>query len=132
MAGKFNQAHAAALWNLIGVTVSGTRIVPKEHKGNVTFIGYADIQVWLYGQEETIPFLILCGNSIKLINGEIHFDPKSERGKGSRNKDFFPHWLPAEAASRKVITKKLEEDATIQEMVALAQAKLAESVIATQ
>ena len=127
MAKEFNQAHAAALWNLVGVTIDNVRVAPRQHKGNVTFIGYADIQVWLFTPEGTIPFLTLCGNSIKLINEGLHFDPKSERGKGNRSGDFFPIWLPSGGASRALLTKKLAENAGIQEMVAQATAMLAET-----
>ena len=127
MAKPIDQDHAALLWSLFGVTVDKIRVAPRQHKGNVMFIGYADIHVWLFQGQTPIPLMTLCGNSIKLIGDQIHFDPKSERGKGERSKDFFPHWYPKSSAARAVITRKLSEDPQIQEMVRLAVAKLAEA-----
>lgn len=127
MAKPIDQAHAASLWDLVGVTVDKTRVAPRQHKGNVMFVGYADIHVWLFENQTPIPFITLCGNSIKLIGDQLHFDPKSERGKGERSNDFFPHWFPKDGAARAVITRKLSEDPKVQEMIRLAVASLAEA-----
>ncbi len=124
MAKPIDRAEAASLWDLIGVTVDKVRIAPRQHKGNVMFLGYADIQVWLFNGQAMIPFLTMCGNSIKLIGEQLHFDPKSERGKGSRSSDFFPHWYPGSGAARVVITRKLSEDRQIQEMIQVAIGRL--------
>ncbi len=125
MAKAFDKEQAASLWNLFGVTVDKTRVRPRQHKGNVMFVGYADIHIWLFADQKPIPLLTLCGNSIKLIGDQIHIDPKAEQGKGDRSNDYFPHWYPKDGPARAVITAKLVEDASIQEMVKLAVAKLA-------
>ena len=125
MAKPIDNDQAAALWNLVGVTVDKTRVAPRQHKGNVIFVGYADIHVWVFEGQTAIPLMTLCGNSIKLIGDQIHFDPKSERGKGERSNDFFPHWYPRSGAARAVITRKLGEDPKVQEMVRLAVGQLA-------
>jgi hypothetical protein len=122
-----DQAQAAALWECVGVTADKIRIAPRQHKGNVTFIGYADIQIWIFQAGEAIPMLTLCGTSIKLIDDVIHFDPKAERGKGDRSRDFFPHWYPKTGAARAVLTRKISEDPQIQEMVQVGVARLAEA-----
>ena len=120
-----DQTQAESLWDLFGVTVDKIRVAPRQHKGNVVFVGYADIHIWLFNGQTPIPLVTLCGNSIKLIGDQVHVDPKSERGKGDRSSEYFPHWRPKSAAARAVLTKKLAEDASIQEMVQLAVAKLA-------
>ena len=125
-----DQEQAASLWNLFGVTVDKVRVAPRQHKGNVMFVGYADIHIWLFAGQKSIPLVTLCGNSIKLIGEQIHVDPKSERGKGDRSNDFFPHWYPADGPARAVITAKLADNASIQEMVSLATARLAENAAA--
>ena len=130
MAKPLNTAQAASLWNLFGITVDKVRVAPRQHKGNVIFVGYADIQVWLFEGQTPIPLFTMCGNSIKLIGDQIHFDPKSERGKGDRSNDFFPHWYPMSGEARVVLTRKLTEDAKIQEMVTLAVARLNEAAAA--
>jgi len=107
------------------------RVAPRQHKGNVIFVGYADIQTWLFRDGVAIPFITLCGNSIKLIGDQIHFDPKSERGKGDRSNDYFPHWFPGAGEARAVLTHKLAEDPKIQEMVRLAVASLSEAAGST-
>ena len=127
MAKEIDRKEAASLWDLFGITVDKTRVAPRQHKGNVIFVGYADIHIWLFAGPTAVPLATLCGNSIKLIGEQIHFDPKSERGKGDRSNDFFPHWYPKSGAARAVLTAKLAEDASIQEMVQLAVAKLAEA-----
>lgn len=127
LAKTIDQAQAATLWERIGITADKARVAPRQHKGNVIFVGYADIHVWVFSGQTAIPLITLCGNSIKLIGDQIHFDPKSERGKGDRSKDFFPHWYPSRGEARAVITRKLAEDPQIQEMVRLAVAKLSEA-----
>ena len=125
MAKAIDLDQAATLWNLFEITVDEVRIRPRQHKGNVIFVGYADFQVWLFKGRTSIPLITLCGNSIKLIGDQIHFDPKSEPGKGGRSGDYFPHWRPISPEGRAVITRKLVENAEIQEMVKLGLAKLA-------
>ncbi len=124
---EVDREQAASLWDLFGITVDKIRVRPRQHKGNVMFVGYADIHIWLFEGQKSIPFVTLCGNSIKLIGGQIHVDPKSEQGKGDRSGDYFPHWYPMDGAARAALTAKLAEDASIQEMVSLAIAKLAEA-----
>jgi hypothetical protein len=128
MAKPIDNVEAAALWDQVGVTVDGIRIAPKQHAGGVIFVGYADILVWLFKDQTPIPFLTLSGNSIKWIDGQVHFDPKSEKGKRTRSREYFPHWRPTGGAARAVLTRKLAENAHIQEMVQVAQAQLAEAV----
>lgn len=131
MAQAINQTQAAVLWDLIGLTVSNLRVAPRQHKGNVVFTGYADIHIWVFSGPTALPLMTLCGNSIKLIGDQIHFDPKAERGKGSRSKEFFPHWCPNSPESRIVLTRKLRENSQIQEMVSTAVARLAETADAS-
>ena len=109
MAKELNRQIAAALFEMIEVKVTSTRVNPRQHKGNVVFVGYADFQIEVQG----IPFLQMCGNSIKLMGENVHFDPKSERGKGDRTDHFFPHWFPMTGEARAVINEKIKRDDTI-------------------
>jgi hypothetical protein len=124
MAKPIDQDQAAALWEQMGVTVDKLRLAPRQHKGNVIFCGYADIQIWMFHQGVAIPFITLTGNSIKLMGDQIHFDPKSERGKGTRSGDFFPHWYPVTPAARAVLTRKLQEIPQVIAMVEQAVSQL--------
>ncbi len=121
-----DQFQAAHLWDSIGVTVENIRMAPRQHKGNVIFCGYADILVWIFADGNTIPLIHLCGNSIKIMGNDIHFDPKSERGKGDRKDHFFAHWFPLTGASRAVLTQKIAGIPEIQEMCARAMHQLTE------
>jgi hypothetical protein len=125
MAKTIDQAQAAHLWELMGVTVENIRLAPRQHKGNVVFCGYADILIWIFAGGSAVPLVHLCGNSIKLMGDQIHFDPKSERGKGERSAHFFPHWFPMSGAARAAMTQKLSEDADIQKMITDAVNQLA-------
>lgn len=132
MAKTIDQAEAAHLWEFVGVTAENIRLAPRQHKGNVVFCGYADILIWIrLGAENYVPLIHLCGNSIKLMGDQIHFDPKSERGKGERSAHFFPHWFPMSGASRAMITQKLSENADIQKMITDAVNQLAGGTPAT-
>ena len=124
MAKPIDQDQAAALWEQVGITVEKIRLAPRQHKGNVIFCGYADFQMWMFHQGVAIPFITLPGNSIKLIGDQIHFDPKSERGKGERAGEFFPHWYPNTPAGRAMLTRKLQDLPEIVQMVESAVAKL--------
>lgn len=106
---EFDKDQAALLFDRLGVTVTGVRVLPRQHKGSVVFCGYADFQIDIDG----IPVLQLCGNSVKLMSDEIHFDPKSEPGAGSRAGHHFPHWFPMTAEARAVLTEKLKRDPQI-------------------
>jgi len=132
LAKEIDANAAAILWERVGLTVDNIRLAPRQHKGNVIFCGYADILVWIYpnGAEtgetgEAIPLIQLCGNSIKLMGDQIHFDPKSERGKGDRKDHFFPHWFPMTGAARSVLTLKLSENLDIRNMITEAVNQLA-------
>jgi hypothetical protein len=125
MAQKVDEKHAACLWEMVGVSVTNCLSLPKQHKGDVMFAGYFDLQIWLFAdlvpgaEREALPLLQLCGNSLKTIKGKVHFDPKSEPAKDSRpgNRSFFNHWFPSSAAAREVLTRKLLELPEIQELV---------------
>jgi len=129
MAKEIDSTIAAQIWDRVGITVENIRLAPRQHRGNVVFCGYADFILWLWistGEGTAAPLVHLCGNSIKLIDGELHFDPKSERGKNERSSKFFPHWLPAGAEARAVLTRKLEQLPEIQEMIHDTRAQLAQ------
>ena len=121
MATEFDKDQAAHLFDRIGISVTNTRVHPRQHKGNVIFCGYADLQLSIDG----IPVIQLCGNSIKLMGDQIHFDPKSEAGKGDRQGQYFPHWFPMTAEARAVLTETLKRDPAIIAMCEEAIAKLA-------
>jgi len=117
LAKAIDQAQAANLWETMGLTVENIRLAPRQHKGNVIFCGYADILLWIFAGGTAVPLVHLCGNSIKLMGDQIHFDPKSERGKGERSAHWFPHWFPMSGAARAVMTQKLSENEDVQKMV---------------
>ena len=116
---EINRAHARRLFDLLVIEVDpkSVRLVPRQHKGNVLMCGYADFQIGLHqeidGVRQVIPWTTLCGNSIKLMNDKIHFDPKSEAGKGERAGTYFPHWFPMTAEARAVLTEKVKRDPQI-------------------
>ncbi len=116
----FDKEIAAYLYDHIGIIVTNAHSHPRQHKGNVVFCGYADFQVSIDG----IPVLQMCGNSIKLMGDQIHFDPKSEAGKGDRAGNFFPHWFPMTREARIVLTEKLKRDPAIIAMCDEAISKL--------
>ena len=127
MAQEINELHAAHFWEMVGVSVSGCNVRPKQHKGDVKFVGYFNLQVWLFSPDgEAMPFLDLQGNSLKLIGENVHFDPKSEPAKDNRpgGRKFFNHWFPMARAAREVLTRKLVELPEIQEMVQQAVTQL--------
>jgi len=124
---EINRAHARRLFDLLVIEVDpkSVRLVPRQHKGNVLMCGYADFKVGLHqeidGVRQVIPWTILCGNSIKLINDKIHFDPKSEKGKKPDEKTgkfpYFPVWMPQTAEARAVFSEKVSRLPIIQQMV---------------
>lgn len=105
----FNREIASFIFEHIEVAVIKQRLSPRQHKGNVVFCGYADFQISIGGT----PFLHLCGNAIKLIGDQVHFDPKSEAGKGENAGSFFPCWFPMTGESRAVLTEKLKRNPKI-------------------
>ncbi len=109
MAKEFDKDQAAHLFDRIGISVTNIRVHPRQHKANVIFCGYADLQFSIDG----IPVIQLCGNSIKLMGDQIHFDPKSEQGKGDRQGQYFPHWFPMSAEARASITELLKRDPAV-------------------
>ncbi len=120
MAQELNNRHAALLWEMMGVSVTNCRALPKEHAGGVTFLGYFDLQVWVFPPiGEALPLIQLVGNSLKTIGNDLHFDPKAERAKDDRPgaRKFFNHWFPMSRAAREVLTRKLADLPEIQEMV---------------
>lgn len=125
MAQELDREKAALLFEKVGLEVTNTRIHPRQHKGSVVFVGYADFQITINGT----PLIQLCGNSIKLMNEQIHFDPKSEAGKGQRSDQYFPHWFPMTAESRAVLTEKLKRDPQIIDMVQQAISQLSSTPI---
>lgn len=108
---QFNRELAAALWQRMQLATSNHRLYPKQHKGSVLFVGYADFTLSIDG----IPFLCLPGNSIKLMGDQIHFDPKSERARDGSPR-YFPLWFPVSAEARAVLTEQLKADAQIVQM----------------
>ena len=120
MSVELNRQVAAKLYDLLTLKVSNVRVNPRQHRGEVIFVGYADFQIELNG----IPFIQLCGNSIKLIGDSVHFDPKSERGSGDRSNHFFPHWFPMTAEVRAVLNEQLKRDVTIKAMCKDVKSKL--------
>ncbi len=125
MAQELDREKAALLFEKVGLEVTNTRIHPRQHKGNVVFVGYADFQITIDGT----PLIQLCGNSIKLMNEQIHFDPKSEAGRGQRAGQYFPHWFPMTAESRAVLAEKLKRDPQIIDMVQKAISQLSSTPI---
>lgn len=111
MSQNFNRELAAALWNRIQLTTNNHRLYPKQHKGSVVFVGYADFTLSIDG----VPFLCLPGTSIKLMGDQIHFDPKSERARDGSNR-YFPLWFPVSAEARAVLTEHLKNDEKIVQM----------------
>ncbi len=120
MAQEFDKDQAAHLFDRIGISVTNARAHPRQHKGNVIFCGYADIQIRI----DEVPMIQLCGNSIKLMGDQIHFDPKSEAGRGDRAGQYFPHWFPMTAEARAVLTELLKRDPAIIAMCEEAVAKI--------
>jgi hypothetical protein len=120
MAKELNKEQAAHLFDRLEVNVTNTRIHPRQHKGNVVFCGYADFQINIDG----IPVIQLCGNSIKLMGDQVHFDPKSEAGRGERQGQYFPHWFPMTAEARAALTELIKRDPQIDAMCREAIEKL--------
>lgn len=108
---QFDKGMAGHLWDRMSILTSNHRVYPKQHKGNVLFVGYADFTIQIDG----IPVLALPGNSIKLMGDQVHFDPKSEKARDGSNR-YFPIWLPVSAEARAVITERLKQDPQIIEM----------------
>lgn len=119
MAKEFSKEIAAHLWQYVTVSTRNHRLFPKQHKGNVLFVGYADITLIVGGVE----FLSLPGNSIKLMGDQIHFDPKQEKARDGSDR-YFPLWLPVSAEARAVLTELLKADPNIIEMVEQAVAQV--------
>ena len=113
-----NRPVASALHRATRIKVSNHSSQPREHAGGVIFCGYADLEIFVAGH----PFLCLKGTAIKLINGDLHFDPKSEPGKNSRNKERFPHWIPLTPEARAVFNYKLGKSPEIMELIDVAVA----------
>ncbi len=109
MAKEFDKNQAAHLFDRLGISVANVRMHPRQHKGNVVFCGYADFQISIDG----ISVLQLCGNSIKIMGDQIHFDPKSEAGKGERQGHYFPHWFPMTAEARAALSELIKRDPKI-------------------
>lgn len=126
MAQELDREIAAALFERVDLNVICARFLPRQHKGNVVFVGYADFQVTVDG----IPLIQLCGNSIKVMNEQIHFDPKSEAGRGQRADQYFPHWFPMTAEARAVLTEKVKRHPQIIDMVMQAISQLSSTPIA--
>lgn len=108
---QFSKEIAAHLWQYVTVSTRNHRLFPKQHKGNVLFVGYADITLIVGGVE----FLSLPGNSIKLMGDQVHFDPKQEKARDGSDR-YFPLWLPVSAEARAVLTELIKADPQIIEM----------------
>jgi hypothetical protein len=119
MGQPLNKEIAAHLWQYIQVSTRNHRLHAKQHKGNVLFVGYADITLIIAGVE----FLSLPGTSIKLMGDQIHFDPKQEKARDGSNR-YFPLWLPVSAEARAVLTEQIKADPGIVEMAEQAVAKV--------
>ena len=95
---------AHSLYEALSLTLRNVRIAPSAPVGAVQFLGFADFQLHLLGH----PFLVLIGNSIKTIEGRLHFDPNVEMGKGEKAGEKFNVWSPISPESRAVLTALLE------------------------
>lgn len=119
MGQPLNREIAAHLWQYVQVGTRNHRLLPKQHKGNVLFVGYVDITIQIGG----IDFLSLPGTSIKLMGDQIHFDPKQEQARDGSSR-YFPVWLPVSAEARAVLTELIKLDPDIIAMVEQAVAKV--------
>jgi hypothetical protein len=119
MGQPLNKEVAAHLWQYVTVGTRNHRLLPKQHKGNVLFVGYADITLQIGG----VDFLSLPGTSIKLMGDQVHFDPKQEKARDGSDR-YFPVWLPVSAESRAVLSELIKADSDIIEMVEQAVAKV--------
>jgi hypothetical protein len=108
---SFNKEIAGHLWTYLGLTTRNHRLAPKQHKGNVVFVGYVDLTLQVGG----IDFLSLPGTSIKIMGDQIHFDPKSEQARDGSNR-WFPLWMPVSAEARAVLSELVKADPQIVEM----------------
>jgi hypothetical protein len=119
MGQPLNKEIAAHLWQYVQVSTRNHRLYAKQHKGNVLFVGYADLTLQIGG----VDFLSLPGTSIKLMGDQIHFDPKQEKARDGSDR-YFPLWLPVSAEARAVLTELIKADPGIVEMVEQAVAKV--------
>jgi hypothetical protein len=111
MSKTFSKEIAAHLWQYVQLSTRNHRLLPKQHKGNVLFVGYADLTLQIGG----VDFLSLPGTSIKLMGDQVHFDPKQEQARDGSDR-YFPVWLPVSAESRAVLTELIKADPQIVEM----------------
>lgn len=102
----------ALLWQYVQLSTRNHRLYAKQHKGNVLFVGYADLTIQIGG----VDFLSLPGTSIKLMGDQIHFDPKQEQARDGSDR-YFPLWLPVSAEARAVLDQLIKADPGIIQMV---------------
>lgn len=120
---QFDRQLASALWERIGVSTANHRLYPKQHKGSVVFVGYADLTLSIDG----IPLICLPGTSLKVMGDQIHFDPKSEQARDGSPR-YFPLWFPVSPEIRAVMTEHLKNDPRIIEMCQQAVTKVTADV----
>lgn len=108
---EFDRELASALWYRIQLTTSNHRLYPKQHQGNVIFVGFVDFTISIDG----IPFLCLPGTDLKLIGDQIHFAPKSEQARDGSLR-YFSLWFPVSPEARAVLTELLKQDARVVQM----------------
>lgn len=138
---EINRAHARRLFDLMHIEVDpkSVRLVPRQHKGDVLFCGYVDFSIGLIqeidGRHEVIPWMILCGNAIKLMGDKIHFDPKGEKGKRQDSDTgkypYFPVWFPRTAEARAVFNEKITRLPEIRKLVERAVSEVSHDVAIT-
>ena len=122
---EINQAHARRLYNRLVVSVDpkSVRFKPRQHKGDVLFCGYVDLQIGLTegidGVMETIPLLVLCGSTVKVIGGKVRFEPKKEKTseKSTSEKPYHSVWYPSTPGARAVLDTKVSRLPVIRDMV---------------
>ena len=112
MAKTIDRRIAHSLYEALTLKLRNIHVAPAPPTGAVQFLGFADFQISLLGH----PFLNLVGNSLKLIDGRLHFDPNYEEGKGAKVGQKFNVWAPTSGEARAVITALLEQCPEVEEM----------------
>ena len=112
MGKSFSREAASRLWKYLQLTSSNHRLHVRQHEGNVLFVGYADLIIWVNGER----LLALPGTSIKLMGDQVHFEPKQEQARDGSER-YFPVWLPITSESRAVLTELIKADRDIANMI---------------
>jgi hypothetical protein len=112
MAKPMDKRIAHQLYEVLSLNLRNVRCLPQEPKGSVQFLGFADFHLFVQDH----PLINLVGNSIKEIDGKIHFDPNTEPGRGEKADQLFNTWSPTSAEARAVLTALLETCPEVQQM----------------